>query len=80
MPNPYTELPRVAEIEAEFGSRVYTDGKASWYEAVEMVKSQIEWLSYVPEGELSESELEHLILHLRRAYVSLRRLTARYID
>jgi hypothetical protein len=82
MPNPVTELPKVAELEQEFWAEI-TDPearRASWYRAAELVKNQITWLEYVPEGELIDSEVERLNAALCKAYVSLRRLTARYID
>jgi len=80
MANATKDLPTATELQAEFMATVYSDGKPSWYQATEMVKNQIAWLEYVPESELSESEIERLVLSLQRAYVSLRRMTARYID
>jgi len=80
MPNPVKDLPSVAELEAEFYARITGGSRPSWYEATEMVKNQIGWLEYVPESELSDAEVEHLVLACRKAFVALRRLTARYID
>jgi hypothetical protein len=80
MPNPVKDLPRVADLEAEFDDQIMGGSRPSWYEATEMVKNQITWLEYVPEPELSDAEVEHLIVACRKAFVSLRRLTARYID
>lgn len=76
------ELPTVAELEAEFW-RLISDPhstRKSWYEATELVKQQIAWLEYVPEPELSNGEVDHLLSAYCKAFVALRRLTARYID
>jgi hypothetical protein len=82
MPNPVSKIPKVAELEAEFWKQISDpeSKRQSWYIATEMVKSQIAWLEYVPEAELTDAEVENLTLALKRAYVALRRLTARYID
>lgn len=54
--------------------------KASWYEAVDLVKEQIAWLEYVPEHELQTPEAARVVRDCRRLFATLRRLNAKYID
>lgn len=68
------------EIEQEFVDHVYVDNSGSVDIALETVKSQIGWLEYVPESQLTESEKERVLYACQKFYNHIRPLTHKYID
>lgn len=69
-----------SELEQEFREHVYQDNNGSVDIALETIKSQIGWIEYVPESELTESERERVLLACQRFYNQIRPLTHKYID
>lgn len=65
------------EAEQAFNEKV---SEFAWYEALELVKGQIGWLEYVPEGEPLSAERAQIVRDCRKLFVTLRRLNAKYID
>lgn len=78
---PTTSYMTVAQAEREFDAANEQDNFIESPSMVlERIKNQISWLEYVADHEYSDSERQRLYVAARKFYMTIRTMTAKYID